>query len=145
MQHISKAINLPEQQQGQPKPSKESRICDENLLRKIFATFSVVYGASWDKNLATDELTSITKQVWITGLKGLTRDEIERGLENLQGTFAVNPQTFAGWCKDSNQGLTHNTAAYSRFDKSRAIEKKPDLEIARAGMAGIKAKLGMAL
>ena len=99
-----------------------------DLLKRIFATFSIVYGGSWDKNLATDELTSITKHVWQNGLKGLTREQIDHGLDNLQGEFAIPPQTFRAWCLGSDKGLTHNTAAYKVFDKSTALELKANPE-----------------
>lgn len=87
---------------------------------------SVTYN-DWDAKMSTDELALITERVWIEGLKGLTRSEIDRGLDNLKGNFSPNPDTFRGWCKLQDNGLTHNTAAYKPFKKERAIEMSPEL------------------
>ena len=135
MESITNLVNSQAQQLGQRKRLNESKACDMDLLKRIFATFSIVYGGSWDKNLATDELTSITKHVWQNGLKGLTREQIDHGLDNLQGEFAIPPQTFRAWCLGSDKGLTHNTAAYKVFDKSKAIAYDGDKKLAKRKIA----------
>lgn len=114
----------------------------------MFATFSVFYGATWDKNMATDEMASITKHVWIKGLKGLTRSEIEYGLDNLTGQYAPNPDTFSGWCKKQDKGLSHNTAAYKQFEKVKAVGmskelRKAEAEKRRAKLKEIRDKYGV--
>jgi hypothetical protein len=107
----------------------------------MFATFSIFYGGSWDKNLATDELVGITRQVWSNSLRGLTMAQIEHGLDNLKGEFAPSPDTFKTWCVGSEGGLTHNTAAYKTFDKSKAVEHKADKSKAKTEIEKIKALL----
>ena len=137
--------NLRARQPEQSQSLSESNTCDgkaDILLKRIFSTFSIVYGGSWDKNLADDELTSITKQVWSNSLRGLTRAQIEHGLDNLKGGFAPTPDTFKTWCVGSEGGLTHNTAAYKTFDKSKAIEHKADKSKAKTEIEKMKKLLG---
>lgn len=76
----------------------ESKTYDNDLLKTIFVTFSITFGGSWDKNLATDELASMTKQIWVKALAGLSRLQIEHGLNNLSGQFAIPPHEFRKLC-----------------------------------------------
>ncbi|WP_417511405.1 hypothetical protein [Methylophaga sp.] len=133
---IPKSFNLKGQQQEPQPVSTELKNYDDVLLKEIFSTFVVVYGASFERNLATDELTAITKQLWIKALRGLSRQQIRHGLDNLVGDYAIPPHKFREICLQPKGGSMHNTLAYKTFDKSKAIELKPDKDKAKKALSG---------
>ena len=140
MKRMSEIANmgvLQAQQHKKQRSSIASKTCDDVLLKRMFITFSVFYGPSWDKNLATDELSMITRAVWVKALSGLKREQIEHGLDNLHGTFAINPSEFRQLCS-GDDGL-HKSGAYRM---ARKILPAPrDLALARGAKENIRAIL----
>jgi hypothetical protein len=64
-------------------------------------------------------------------------------LDNLPKDWPPMVDEFRALCAGlvSQAGLSHNTAAYRLFDKSKAIEKKPDIEIAKSALSDIRQTL----
>lgn len=112
--------------------SKGSTNFDPFLLKKVFATFSVFYGTSWDSKLATDKLASITKHVWSLKLQSLTENEIDQGLDNLYGSFALNPAEFYDLC------IKTKKVEYLGYANRIAFEKPRDKKAGRAAIANIR-------
>lgn len=84
----------------------------------------MMFGHKWSSSYgASDDGT------WLAGLQGLTTEQIGKGLQRVLDDDTEWPPTlsqFRNMCKDQSSGLTHNTAAYKVFPKSRQLEKKPD-------------------
>jgi hypothetical protein len=100
----------------------------------------VIYSHKWLSAIDTDELYALALDEWTMRLAGLTRAEIRNGIANLPSGWPPSSIEFKELCVGDDK---HNTGAYKPFDKSRAIEQKPNKEIARAGMAEAKAMLGV--
>ena len=125
--------------------SKESSGLDSSphrsdpLLKRMFAVFGIWYGHSWTQNVANDELFQITRAEWISKLRNVTKAQIEHGLANLKTGYAPDPDKFKQWCGVKTGA--HNTAAYSPFDRTKAIEQRGDPEVARQKLSEIKEML----
>lgn len=122
-----------------PSYSKES---SEEVLGNydpILDKLLIALAANYDQfaaKLATDELYDLQAALWIEGLKGLSRSQINYGMKNFKGQFRPTPATFREWCGE--QAETHRGGAYSSFDRSRAIEQRGDPLVAKQRLTEIK-------
>ena len=129
----------------QGRTSKSSSELKEGVLGdydSIFDELLMALSANYDPfgaKLATEDLYNVQAALWIEGLKGLTRTQIKHGMRNFKGQFRPTPDTFRAWCGEKAE--THKSAAYSPFDKTKAIEKKGDPEVARQKLSEIKEML----
>ena len=111
---------------------------DNSRLNRIFALMQASYGTRWVNQTGTGNALALSKSVWGRKLAGLTDEQIMIGLDNLPEDFPPTPMAFKKLCTAKPQGLLHNTAAYKPFDKSRALEKKPDVKTAKDALNEIK-------
>ena len=105
------------------------------ILDKLLIALAANYD-QFAAKLATDELYDLQAALWIEGLKGLSRSQIEHGMKNFKGQFRPTPDTFRLWCGE--QAETHRGAAYSAFDRSKAIEQRGDPVAAKERLSEIK-------
>jgi len=98
------------------------------VLKRIFSTLSVVYGDIWNKNLATDKLTAITKQVWSEMLAGVTEDQAKIGLANLPEVYPPTPMKFKSLCLAKKTSPAHKALpslkTKPRTNKDKILAKK---------------------
>ena len=81
---------------------------------------------------------------WGNKLRYLKNEELRRGLTNCQldgSEYAPSLKTFIWYCEGKAKGLTHSSAAYKPFDKSRALEHKPDQERVKTELEKMREKL----
>jgi hypothetical protein len=107
-------------------------------VKRIFALMQANYGTRWKDQTGTGDALKLSMKVWSEKLADLTDEQIIHGLSNLPGEFPPTPAKFKSLCKGFREDWEHNTAAYKPFDKSRAIEKKPNMEIKSKAMNEIR-------
>ena len=109
------------------------------LLDFYDTTIHSRFGALEENVAAGDAKYASQKEIYMFHCRDLTTEQIVYGCNNLKGNFPPSPETFRTWCfsKDS----THQSAAYSPFDKSRALEHRADPTFAKDKLKTIKEML----
>ena len=68
---------------------------------------------------------------WGNKLKNFKNEELRKGLKGClecSSEHAPGLKTFIGYCKNMQQGLTHNSAAYREFRKEKLLTNKTKKE-----------------
>ena len=115
---------------------------DGGRVKRIFALMQANYGSRWVQQTGTGRALELSQQVWAEKLAGLTDEQIKHGFNHLPDDFPPTPSKFKKLCQSVKEGLSHNTAAYKPFDRSRALELKADKEKAKAALSEIRQSLG---
>lgn len=95
---------------------------------KIFARFQAKYTHKWTSAVDDDAVYQLAITDWQEELAELTDEQIMLGLANLPKSWPPTSGEFRDLCEEKTDDWEHRTAAYSAFDKSRAIELKADPE-----------------
>ena len=111
---------------------------DNSRLNRIFALMQANYGTRWVSQTGTGNALALSKSVWGRKLAGLTDEQIMTGLDNLPEDFPPTPMAFKKLCTAKPEGFLHNTAAYKPFDRSKAIERRGNPDLAKSAIADIK-------
>lgn len=89
------------------------------------------YKHKWTSGIDDDDVHALSMLDWQEALAGLTDEQIKTGISKLptgNDDWPPLAGAFRELCEGKTESWEHNTAAYKRFDRSKAIEKKPDLE-----------------
>lgn len=142
--HISNSVsNVTSNLNTSESLDSQAEQLDESRVNRIFAYMQAHYGSRWRDQTGMGDALKFAKQVWAKKLAGVNDKQIMHGLDRLPEDFPPSPGKFKRLCVENADKL-HNTAAYKPFDRSKALELKPDKEKAKSALAEIRQTLARA-
>ena len=140
MDHISKTLEAElselatRSEQSPPKTSKKTAL-PKSWISALFLSLNARYTHKWAS--AIDGIEGEAIDEWGDVLAGLNGADIKRGLDMWRDDWPPTAHEFRKACKQ------YATAAHRSFDKSKALEHKPDPEIAKTAINELKKKVGI--
>lgn len=138
MEHISKTLEAGRRESATNSSKSQQKTSQKTAFPKawvsaLFIKFQARYGAKWTASIEgiEDEATS----EWALQLSGLTGEDIARGLAAWSDEWPPSAPEFKKACRQ------YVTAAHRPFDKSKALEHKPDPEKAKEAIDEMRRRL----
>lgn len=96
------------------------------------------FGHKWLSLIDDDDLLDLAIADWRQQLGGLAETDLLYGLSVMDCEWPPSSTEFRRICDGREENWRHATAAYKPFDRSRALELKPNKEVAKAALSEIR-------